>query len=101
MKAMKIEVAGVELTVEQTLVKRNIYVKVKRVVGRDRQRKINITCGIETQIEEAFDLVKTLKRVAAMQTACCTCDYRYGFSDHAEHCHSIYVATDGGHAYED
>jgi hypothetical protein len=91
---MKIAVDGVELTVEQTVVKKNVYVTVKRKVGRDRKRKLDITGGVETQVEDAVDLLKVLKQVAAFQTARCTCDYCYGYSDHAEHCLSIYVASD-------
>lgn len=99
---MKIEVDGVELTVKQTLVKRNVYVKVSRVVGRDRKRKLDITSGAETEVKDALGLLELLKRVAKYQTARCTCDYRYGYSDHAEHCHSIYVAEyDGGYVDDD
>lgn len=99
----KIEVNGVELTVIQTVVKKNVYVKVTRVVGRDRKRKLDLTGGIETQLEkgnEAISLLSTLKQVAKLQTARCTCDYRYGYSDHADHCTSIYVAQDSGHGYD-
>jgi hypothetical protein len=46
-------------------------------------------------------LVKKMKQVAALQTARCTCDYRQGFSDHAEHCLSIYVASDDGACVDD
>jgi hypothetical protein len=91
----KVIVDGVELTVEQT----NEYVSVSRVVGRDRKRKIDITSGRQFKLDEpaALTLVKKMKRVAALQTARCTCDYRYGWSDHAEHCQSIYKAEyDGG-----
>jgi len=102
---MKIIVEGVELTVKQTTSKIGTYVSVNRVVGRDRKRKINITCGVSTQLErgnEAISLLGTLKQVAKLSTARCTCDYRYGFSDHAEHCQSIYVATDqGGYCDDD
>jgi len=45
----------------------------------------------------AITLLEKMKSVAALQTARCTCDYRYGYSDHAEHCQSIHVAKyDGG-----
>lgn len=94
---MKIEVDGVELTVKQTIQgkrPRRVYVDVKRVVGRDRKRKLDITSGIETEVEDALSLLSVLKRVAKFQTARCTCDYRYGYSDHAEHCQSIYVASE-------
>ena len=94
MTATKIIVDGVELTIEQTIVKKAVYVKVRRVVGRDRERKIDITNGIQTQMENALALVRLLKKVAAMQTAPCRCDYRYGYSDHAAHCQSLYVARE-------
>jgi hypothetical protein len=91
---MKIEVEGVELTVEQTLMGKRVYIKVNRTVGRDRKRKIDITGGIETEMGDASDFIRVLKQVAKLRTARCSCDYRYGFSDHAEHCESIYVAQD-------
>lgn len=97
MNSAKIEVNGVELTVEQVIQGKRpqrVYVKVKRIVGRDRKRKIDITGGIETQVEDALSLLRVLKQVAAFQTARCTCDYRYGYSDHAENCQSIYVAKE-------
>lgn len=97
----KIEVDGVELTITQTTVKQNVYVKVHRKVGRDRTRKLDITAGIETQIDDALSLVSVLQRVAKFQTARCTCDYRYGYSDHAEHCQSIRVATSDESSYDD
>ena len=89
----RIVVEGVELTIEQTVQKKLVYVKIKRVVGRDRKRKLDITSGIETEHEDALSFVALLKRVAALPTARCTCDYRRGFSDHADHCQSIYVAS--------
>lgn len=101
---MKIEVDGVELTVVQTVTRLGTYVNVKRVVGRDRKRKINITGGVETQLEkgnEAASLISTLKQVAKLSTARCTCGYHYGWSDHAEHCQSIYVARDTSGDYWD
>lgn len=91
----RIVVDGVELTVTQTKVKRDIYVKVNRKVGRDRKRQLDITCGIETQVQDALALVRVLKQVAKLGTSRCTCDYRYGYSDHAEHCQSIHVANEG------
>lgn len=97
----RIVVDGIALTVTQTVVKRNVYVKIKRVVGRDRKRKLDITSGIETQVEDAVSFVGVLKRVAALPTARCTCDYRYGFSDHADHCQSIYVAAYDGACIDD
>jgi hypothetical protein len=97
----RVVVDGVELTILQTVQivqkHRRIYVNVKRVVARDRKRKLDITSGVETEMEDAIHLIRLLKQVAAFQTARCTCDYRYGYSDHAEHCQSIYVARyDGG-----
>ena len=91
----KIVVDGVELTVKQTTTKLGTYVLVKRKVGRDRKRKLDLTGGIETKLErgdEAISLLSTLKQVVALRPARCTCDYRYGYSDHAEHCQSIYVS---------
>jgi hypothetical protein len=93
-KGTKIEVDGVELTVKQAVVKKRVYINVTRIVGRDRKRKLDISAGVETEMEDALDLVTTMQQVAKMQTARCTCDYRYGFSDHAEHCRSIYVAKE-------
>jgi hypothetical protein len=93
----RIVVESVELTVTQTTTELGTYVKVKRLVGRDRKRKLNLTGGIETQLErgnEAISLLITLKQVAALKTVKCACDYRYGYSDHAEHCQSIHVAKD-------
>ena len=89
----RIVVDGVELTIEQVVQKRRIYVKVKRVIARDRRRKLDITSGVETEHEDALSFLALLKRVAALPTARCTCDYRRGFSDHADHCQSIYVAS--------
>jgi hypothetical protein len=83
------------------VVGKRVYINVKRVVGRDRKRKIDITAGIEAEMEDALHLVRGLKDVAALKTARCTCDYRYGFSDHAEHCQSIYVATYDGACIDD
>lgn len=97
----KIVVDGVELTVMQTVVQKCVYINVKRIVGRDRKRKIDITGGIETEMEDALHLVRVLKDVVALPTARCTCDYRYGFSDHADHCQSIYVAKYDGTCIED
>lgn len=97
----KIVVDGVELTVIQTKVKRNVYVKVSRKVGRDRKRQLDITGGIETQVEDVLSLVSTLKQAARLQPVRCTCDYRYGYSDHAEHCLSIYVASYDGACIDD
>lgn len=96
---MKIEVEGIELTVKQTVTDLGTYVTVTRVVGRNRKRKINITAGISTQLaksREATHLLDVLKRVVKLRTARCTCGYHRGWSDHAEHCESIYVAP-----YED
>lgn len=97
----RIVVEGVELTITQTKVNRNIYVKVSRKAGRDRKRRLDITSGIETQVEDALSLVRVLRQAAKLQPARCTCDYRYGYSDHAEHCHSIYVASYDGACIDD
>lgn len=90
----RIVVEGVALTVAQT----GDSVSIHKVVGRDRKRKIDITSGVTFRPEDpvGISLIKNLKSVAALQTARCTCDYRYGYSDHAEHCHSIYVAKYDG-----
>ena len=97
----RIVVEGVELTVTQTTIKRDVYVKVSRKVGRDRKRQLDITGGIETQVEDALSLVRVLRQSAKLATAKCTCDYRYGYSDHAEHCQSIYVASYEGTSVDD
>jgi hypothetical protein len=91
--AVTIVVDGVELTVKQT----ENRVRVSRVSGRDRKRKLDITSSESFYFDidyAVIAVVQTLKRVAAMSTARCTCDYRYGYSDHAEHCQSIYVAEE-------
>lgn len=90
---MKIEVDGVELTVTLT----GSSIKVTRVIGRDRKRKINITSGKEFRYSDPIELLEKMKQVAKLQTARCQCDYQYGCSDHAEHCESIYKA----HEYVD
>lgn len=99
MHKTRIVVEGVELTVTQT----GDSVSVSRVVGRDRKRKIDITSGknFTRDAPTAITLVEKMKRVAALETARCTCDYRYGFSDHAEHCQSIYVAQSDGAGFDD
>jgi hypothetical protein len=94
---------GITLIVKQT----NQSVSVTRVVARDRKRKLDITSGLNFGLadhrgEEALALIRNLKCVARYETARCTCDYAYGFSDHAEHCQSIYVAKyDGGPVDDD
>jgi hypothetical protein len=99
----RVTIDGVELTVEQT--KRSV--SIKRVVARDRKRKLDITGGVNFGLddhpgEEAIALIRNFRQVAGFATARCTCDYRYGFSDHAEHCQSINVAKyDGGCADDD
>src|SRR5574341_130242 len=97
----RIVVDGVELTVTQVVQHHRTYVKITRVVARDRKRKIDITSGCETELEDALHLIRLLKQVAAYETASCTCDYRYGFSDHAEHCQSLYVARYNGACCDD
>jgi hypothetical protein len=97
----RIVVEGVELVITQTKIKRNVYVKVSRKVGRDRTRQLDITGGIETKVEDALSLVRVLREAAKLQIARCTCDYRYGYSDHAEHCQSIYVARYDGACIDD
>lgn len=97
----RIVVDGVELRITQTTVKKKVYVKVSRKVGRDRKRQLDLTGGIATQVEDALSLVSVLKQAAKLPTAKCTCDYRYGYSDHAEHCQSIYVASYDGACIDD
>jgi len=92
---MKIEIDGVELTLTQI----GRSVTIRRVVARDRKRKLDITSAVtfgldDHRDEEAAALIRTMKAVAAYQTARCTCDYRYGWSDHAEHCQSLYKASE-------
>ena len=92
---MKITVDDVELTVVQD----GASVHIKRVVGRDRKRCVDLERGLTFNITytdppSAIALVDRLKRVAKYQTARCTCDYRYGYSDHAKHCLSIQVAQE-------
>ena len=94
MTTTKITVDGVELTIEQTIVKNAVYVRACRVVGRDRERKLDITSGVETRMEDAIALVGLLKKVAAIRASSCCCDYRHGYSDHAAHCQSICIARE-------
>ncbi len=89
---MKIVVNGVELAVTQA--RDDGRVKAVRRTGRDRRRKRNVTDGITLRIKNPLELVTLLKLVAALPTARCTCNYRYGYSDHAEHCQSIHVARE-------
>ena len=95
----RIVVDDVELTVTQT----GNSVSVSRVVGRDRKRKIDITNGRQFTLDKpaAITFIDKLKSVSALQTARCTCDYRYGYSDHAEHCQSIYTANYNGACIDD
>jgi hypothetical protein len=95
----RIVVDGVELTVTQT----ECSVSIHKVVGRDRRRKLDITSGRQFTLDDhaAITLVKKLKQVAALQTARCTCDYRQGWSDHAEHCLSVYDARLDGECIDD
>jgi hypothetical protein len=88
----RIVVDGVELTVEQT----EGGVSISRVTSRDRKRKLDVTSGESLQLDHlaAITMIMALKRVAARSTARCTCDYHYGYSDHAEHCRSIHVARE-------
>jgi hypothetical protein len=100
---MKINVDGVDLIVKQTVTDLGTYVSVTRVVGRNRKRKINITAGISTQLQkknEARHLLDVMRRVVKLRPARCTCDYGRGWSDHAEHCQSIYKASCEDHLYD-
>lgn len=91
---LRIVVEGVELTVTQV----GNSVSVYRVIGRDRKRKLDITRGRNFAPDEpaAIKLLEKMKLFAALPLAPCSCDYRYGYSDHAEHCQSIYVARYDG-----
>lgn len=84
----KIVVDGVELTVKHT----DDGVYVTRVVGRDRERKLDLTNG--ERFNDNNGLLSAMKRVAALSTMRCTCGYGWGWSGHAEHCKSVYVAED-------
>jgi len=88
---MKIEVDGEPLVVKLA----GDAVTVTRVIGRDRKKQVDILWEEPTvDRPSAAALLTALKRVAARQTARCTCDYAYGHSDHAEHCKSIHVAQE-------
>lgn len=99
----RIVVDGVELIVSQT----GSVVNVRRVVGRDRGRGLDIWSGIQFSLDDhgidpaAITLVRKMKQIAALLTAPCTCDYRYGHSDHVALCRSIYVATYDGACVDD
>jgi len=97
---MKVRFEGVELTVTQV----GRSVTVSKVVGRDRRQKrnVDILSGRTFELEEpaAIALLSKMRRVADLSMTPCTCDYRHGFSDHAEHCQSVYVA-DGGCCFDD
>jgi hypothetical protein len=90
--SVKIEVDGIALTVTQT----GLTVRVERVVGRDRKTGRDLTSGRSFDLDavepDAIAVVRALRQVAARLTARCTCGYSYGWSDHAQHCQSIYVA---------
>ena len=98
-------VDGIELTIEQT----GDTVTVSRIIGRDRTKRPprDITGGVQFGLVNTADppaimLANKMKAVSQYQTARCTCGYRYGYSDHAEQCQSIYVATyDGGNIDDD
>ncbi len=98
----RVVVDGVELAIEQT----GDSVTIKKRVGRDRVRKLDITSGVTFNLKLELDppaiaLANKLKRVAQLATARCKCDYRYGYSDHADHCQSIYVAIYDGACVDD
>lgn len=95
----RIEVEGVELIITQV----GHSVSVRKVVGRDRKRKIDITSGSSFSLADlsAIGLMGQLKHIAALTTVRCTCDYHYGYSDHAESCQSIYVARYEGYTDDD
>ena len=97
---VRIVVEGVELILTQV----GDSVSAHRVTGRDRRQKVDITSGLTFTLDQpaaAIILVEKMKRVAARPTARCTCDYHYGYSDHAEHCQSIYVAEYDGACVDD
>lgn len=99
-----VEVDGVELTV--THVTGALLVSITRVVAKDRTKSPpqEITSGLSLQYDPkivrgplAIALIDRLKRVAKIPTERCTCDYRYGYSDHATHCQSIHIASETRH----
>lgn len=91
--SVRVEVEGVPLVVTQS----ERFVNVRKVVGRDRRLKKDITVarhfGIEHPEGAAIKLVRTMLTVAALPSLPCQCDYRWGYSDHAEHCRSNYIAS--------
>jgi len=93
-----INVEGVELNVYQD----GRWIVIEKCIGRDRKNNVSIMSRRRMALQNpiAETLVKELKGVAARPTKGCTCDYRYGFSDHAEHCQSIYVAS-GSRGFDD
>jgi hypothetical protein len=86
----KIEVDGVELMITR----KGVAVIISRIVGRNRKRKRNIRSHRRLNRPEVEILLRTMKRVAALPTWPCTCGYHWGWSDHAEHCRSIAIASD-------
>ena len=99
-RKIQIEVDGQKLTVTQ--ISKN-SVSISRVVGRDRKKKIDIVSSrLFTPAEPAvIDVLRRMKALAAQLTKRCTCDYRYGFSDHAESCQSTHVAECPARSYDD
>jgi hypothetical protein len=94
----KIVVNDVELRVEQT----DDVITVTKVIGKDRRIQKDIVHAVKStfaslakvDLPPAVAVVALLKRVAQTPTKRCTCGYRYGYSDHAAFCQSLYVASD-------
>ncbi len=89
-QSTKIDVNGVTLTV----VRVGDSITVRKVTARDRKRNIDLTSGVTSSTKDFIAFVDTLKRVANLKVAPCTCGYSYGWSDHAESCQSIHVAQE-------
>lgn len=89
---MKIEIDGVEISV----VAKGGAAVASRPVGKDRTKRParDEMSAMAIGDQSTIDALKRLKRFVAIPTAHCTCDYRYGWSDHAEHCKSLHVAQD-------
>lgn len=94
-----VEVTGVQLLVVQE----GRTVTISKVIGKDRKRGMDITRGRTFKIDEpaAMQLIDRMKKVAAYRTEPCRCGYSYGYSDHAEHCKSIYKAEYDGCCVDD
>jgi hypothetical protein len=87
---MKVEIEGVTLHVTQ----HENFVTVTKVVGRDRKKKVDIKSGRQFRMPVlASEFIDRLKKVSKLKVARCVCGYGRGWSGHADHCESIYVAS--------